>query len=396
MPHIDSLGDPTSYNHYCSGWAWAFDTPFPYWKRYSGYEGGTADLCLVSWPAGISARGEIREQYQHAVDVAPTLYEMLGVEPPEALNGYTQSPIEGESFAASFTDPAAPGRADQFYSMLGQRAMYLDGWLANTVHPTISGWGNFDHDVWELYHLAEDRAQQRNLADEYPEKLQELIERWWHDAGVYNGLPVDDRTAPELLGTPRPQPSEPRDRYVYYPGMEPVPESVAVNLRGRSFTIAAGVDVTDARSSGVLFSQGTLLGGHTMFLRNGQLHYVYNWLGEDIQTLVGDVPNSLGRHVYTAEFALQGRDDATPSPVGTVTLRVDDHQIAESTVRMQPGKFGLGSGFVVGRAIAPAPAPDLVAPSVFTGGEIEAVIVDVSGDPWESHESEVMAWLAHD
>ena len=116
--------------------------------------------------------------------------------------------------------------------------MYLDGWLANTVHPTISGWGTFDHDVWELYHLAEDRAQRNGLADEHPEKLKELVERWWHDAGVYKGLPIDDRTVPELLGTSRPQPSEPRDRYVYCPGTSPVPESVAADLRGRSFAIA--------------------------------------------------------------------------------------------------------------------------------------------------------------
>ncbi len=170
LPFIDDLGTPRSYNHYCSGWAWAFDTPFPYWKRYAGYEGGTADMCLVSWPSGIAARGEVRDQYVHAVDVVPTIYDLMGIDPPEAINGFTQSPIEGESFRASIDDPTAPGRSDQFYSMLGQRAMYLDGWLANTVHPTISGWGNFDHDVWELYHLTEDRAQSTDLADEHPDE----------------------------------------------------------------------------------------------------------------------------------------------------------------------------------------------------------------------------------
>ena len=172
MKHLDELGTPASYNHYCSGWAWAFDTPFPYWKRYAGYEGGTADMCVVAWPKGISARGEVRDQYVHAVDVVPTLYELIGIEPPEVIGGYEQSPIEGESFAASLSDPAAAGKETQFFSMLGQRAVYHRGWLANTLHPPISGWGNFDDDEWELYHLAEDRSQMHNLAAEHPERLE--------------------------------------------------------------------------------------------------------------------------------------------------------------------------------------------------------------------------------
>src|SRR5690606_12254491 len=134
LARIDDLGGPKSYNHYNTGWAWAFDTPFPYWKRFAGYEGGTADLCMVSWPKGIAAHGEIRHQYLHAVDIVPTIYEMLGVQPPKVLKGYTQTPIEGQSFTATFKDANAPGRKTQFYSMLGQRAIYHDGWLACTLH----------------------------------------------------------------------------------------------------------------------------------------------------------------------------------------------------------------------------------------------------------------------
>ena len=234
LPHIDELGGPAAYNHYCTGWAWAFDTPFPYWKRFAGYEGGIADMCLVAWPRGISARGEVRHQYVHAVDIVPTLYDLLGLEPPKVLKGYTQSPIEGESFRASLDEPDAPGRETQFYAMLGQRAIYHQGWLANTVHPPLSGWGNYEHDVWELYNLKEDRAQMQNLAGEKKDMVELLKGLWFYYAGVYQGMPLDDRSALEIVSTPRPRPSGPRNRYVYYPNTAEVPESVAVSIRGRS------------------------------------------------------------------------------------------------------------------------------------------------------------------
>lgn len=176
---LDDLGSPKAYNHYCTGWAWAFDTPFPYWKRFAGYEGGVADMCLVSWPAGIKVNGEIRDQYIHAVDIVPTLYEMLGITPPEVLKGFTQNPIEGESFAAAIKDPEAEEKVFQFYSMLGQRSLYHNGWLVNTLHPPISGWGRFEHDVWELYNLKEDRAQMNNLADKNPDMLEKLKGLWY-------------------------------------------------------------------------------------------------------------------------------------------------------------------------------------------------------------------------
>lgn len=393
IARIDELGSPTSYNHYCSGWAWAFDTPFPYWKRYAGYEGGTADLCLLAWPDGIETRGEIRHQYLHAVDIVPTIYDLLDVEPPESINGFTQSPLEGESFTPSIIDPDAPGRPTQFYSMLGQRALYHEGWLANTLHPTISGWSEFESDQWELYHLATDRAQTTDVAEQNPDKLREMVDLWWHYAGVYQALPLDDRTAVELLGTSRPQVGAPSERYRYLPGANPIPEAVAVNIRGRSYTVAAGVVVEEA-PGGVLFQQGTLLGGHMLYLADGELHYTYNWLGEDMQRVAAPVDTSAGRHLYTAEFIAEGRDG--PSPVGTLTLYCDENEIAHQRIRTQPGKFGLGSGLCVGRGLAPAPDPSCPAPSSFVGGVIEAVVVDVSGEPFIDHELEVQSYLARD
>jgi arylsulfatase A-like enzyme len=174
MPHIDELGTPSSNNHYNTGWAWALDTPFPYWKRWAGAEGGVADMCLVSWPAKIPASTEPRQQYIHAVDVVPTVYSLLGIESPEVINGYLQNPIEGESFASALTDASVPGKSTQFYTMLGQRSIYHEGWLASTVHPPLSSWSNFHKDEWELFNLEVDRSQSNNIAADHPDKVEEL------------------------------------------------------------------------------------------------------------------------------------------------------------------------------------------------------------------------------
>jgi arylsulfatase len=396
MKHLDNLGDPSTYNHYNTGWAWALDTPFPYWKRFAGYEGGTADVCLVAWPGGIDARGEIRHQYIHAVDVVPTIYDLLGVTPPAVLKGYTQSPIEGESFSGSFTDPEASERRTQFYSMLGQRAIYHEGWLANTLHPPLSGWSNFDKDRWELYHLAEDRTQTRNLADEYPEKLEELKGLWFFNAGRYDGLPLDDRTATEILTSERPQPSAPRDRYVYYANTADVPESVAVNTRRRSFTIAAGAEVEES-AEGVLFAHGGSAGGHALYIQDGHLHYTYNWLAEEFQKVSSDRAVEPGRHLLVAEFKKTGDDPKSGSALGTLTLYIDTEPVGKMEMRTQPGNFALtGDGLCVGRDSASAVSPDYKAPFQFTGGTIERVVIDVSGDAYVDHEKEAAAWLMRD
>jgi arylsulfatase len=397
LARIDELGGPDSYNHYNTGWAWAFDTPFPYWKRFAGYEGGTADLCLVSWPDGIDARGEIRHQYLHAVDLVPTIYDLLDIEPPSVIKGYPQTPIEGQSMKATLTDADAPGRQTQFFSMLGQRALYHQGWLANTLHPPISGWGNFDRDVWELYHLEKDRAQTRNLDDEEPELLEQLKGLWSYYAGIYNGLPLDDRSALEILTSARPEPGEPRNRYVYYPDTAEVGEAVAVNIRRRSYTIAAGVVVDADDAEGALFSQGAMAGGHALFVQDRRLHYVYNWLGERSHKISADRDLTTGRHVLTAEFQKTGDDSQTLSAIGTLTLYIDDEQVGQGEIQTQPGQFGLaGGGVSVGRDPGSPVTRDYRPPFRFTGGTIERVVIDVSGDAYVDHEKEVLAWLARD
>ncbi|MEU2916399.1 arylsulfatase [Streptomyces massasporeus] len=399
LEHIDELGGPSSYNHYNTGWAWAFDTPFPYWKRWAGYEGGVADMCLVAWPAGIEARGEVRDQYIHAVDVVPTLYDLLGIEPPEVLKGRPQNPIEGESFKASLTDPGAPGRQTQFYAMLGQRSIYHEGWLACTVHPPLSGWGDFAHDAWELYDLTTDRAQSTDLAAREPARLETLKSLWYYYAGIYNGLPLDDRSALEQVLAERPHGSPERDRYVYYPDSAAVPEQSGVVTSGRSYTIAAGVDVDSPDAEGVVYAHGGVAGGHSLYVKDHRLHYAFNWVGSNLQVVDADRDLPPGRHVFTAEFAANGRntDPAMPGAAGTLTLYVDDQEVGSDDIVTQPGSFCLvGDGICVGRDDASPVTPDYEGPFPFTGGAIDKVVVDVSGERYVDHEAQVRGWFMLD
>jgi len=399
LEHIDELGGPQSYNHYNTGWAWAFDTPFPYWKRWAGYEGGIADMCLVSWPAKIAAQSTPRPQYVHAVDVVPTVYELIGITPPDSLNGFEQRAIEGESFAASLTDADAPGKGTQFYAMLGQRALYEDGWLACTVHPPLSGWSKFDQDVWELYHVEVDRSQSKNLADQESERLDRMKERWAELAEQYNGLPLDDRTALEQTLAERPGGSPQRDRYVYYPNCAPVPEQSAVAIPGRSYTISAGVRVESADAEGVVFAHGGLAGGHSLYLQDRRLSYAFNWVGTHVQTITADRDLGLGSHVVAAEFVAAGPNDdpAMPGARGTLTLYVDSEDVGSSEIVTQPGLFcAVGDGLCVGRDDASPVTPAYTAPYRFTGGTIDKVVVDVSGESYVDHEAQVRGWFLLD
>ena len=263
-------------------------------------------MCLVSWPAQIKADPTPRQQYIHAVDVVPTIYDLLGIEPPEVIKGYLQSPIEGESFAKALTDATVPGRETQFYTMLGQRSIYHQGWLACTVHPPLSGWGAFEKDEWELFHLETDRAQTTNVAADDPERLESLKQLWFYYAGIYNGLPLDDRSALEQVLAERPHGAPDRPRYEYFPDCADVPESAGVAINGRSYTIAAGVELDSADAEGVLYAHGGVAGGHSLYVKDKRLKYVFNWVGTHLQTIEADRDISAGRHVLAVDFAVQG------------------------------------------------------------------------------------------
>ena len=327
LPHIDELGTPASNNHYNTGWAWALDTPFPYWKRWAGEEGGVADMCIISWPDRIPASTEPRQQYVHAVDLVPTIYDLLGIEPPEVINGHLQSPIEGETFAPALTDPGVPGKSTQFYTMLGQRSIYHEGWLASTLHPPLSSWGNFDKDEWELFHLETDRSQSTNVAADHPDRVEELKNLWFYYAGIYKGLPLDDRSALEQVLSERPRGGPVRDQYMFYPDCADVPESAGPAIPGRSYTIAAGVRLDSADAEGVLWAAGGVPGGHSLYVKDGHLRYTFNWIGTVLQDVVAEKPLTPGSHVLAAEFTAAGpsTNPDMPGTQGTLTLFVGQH-----------------------------------------------------------------------
>ena len=392
---IDELGGVRTYNHYPTGWAWAFNTPFKMWKRYSNYEGGTADPMIVSWPARLTDPG-IRRQYNHAVDIVPTLLEALEVAMPDVVNGYTQHEIEGESFAYTFGAANAPSRkSTQFYSMLGTRAIWNQGWKAATAVPAApDSWGDFHQQRWELFDTEKDPAECHDLAAEKPVKLQELISLWWAEAGKYQALPLESRDALSILGAERPQLSKPRSRYTYYPGGAEVPESVAPNIRNRSYTIAAEVNVDTTEARGVLFSQGSRFGGHALYVKDGKLKYVYNWVGELIQVIESTDPVPTGHVVLSASFEKQGTSFPTQ---GLLSLHIRDQKVGEGTIRTQPGKFGLGGGgLIVGRSGAEPITDDYAGerPWAFFGGTIRRVLIDISGESFVDLATEARAAFA--
>jgi arylsulfatase len=396
LAKIDELGGPGTYNHYPNGWAWAFNTPFKMFKRFS-LEGGIADMCIVAHaPTTGAVAGQVRHQYHHAIDVMPTVLDILGIEPPDTIHGIEQSRIDGVSMLGAIRDADAPSaRTTQYYAMLGTRAIYHDGWKAVARHGAITGHGNIADDDWELYHVAEDRAECHDLAAEHPDKVQELVDLWMAEALDNDVLPIDDRTAREQLTLWRPGPKQ-RDRYVYHPDTSAVPESVAVSIRGRSFAIGAHLLDVGADVQGVIFAHGSRFGGHTLYVKNRRLHYVYNFLGMEQQRFAASVELPAGDVSVGMAFEKTGEEPEFV-PYGDVQLVVAGDTVATGTMRTQPGKFTLaGDGLCVGWDSADAVSADYRAPFRFRGGRIEFVAVDVSGESVVDLEREFQALLARD
>lgn len=389
MKFIETLGGPDTYNHYPTGWAAAFSAPFKMFKRYSNYAGGTNDPLVMSWPAGIENGGEIRHQYHHSVDIVPTILEITGLEMPTEANGVEQYPLSGVSMAYTFdAEPNDPTQKEvQYFAMLGTRGIWKDGWKAVAVHAPLTGTGNFDQDVWELYHVDEDRSESNNLAEQEPEKLQELIQVWFDEAAKNNVLPLDDRSAVEIIGIERPTAEPARDTYLYYPNTTCVPEGVAVNIRGRDYKILANVDVEEG-AEGVIFAHGSRFGGHSLLIKDRKLFYVYNFLGiQPEQTFESDIELEPGTYTLGMEFDARGAGD-NGEVLGSTKLYIDDQEVASGEMRAQSGKFTLsGDGLCIGYDSGDAVSALYETPGEFTGGTIREVAVSVSGESYESLEA---------
>ena len=390
LKYFDVLGGPDTYSHFPTGWAVAFSTPFQMFKRYAQFAGGTCDPLVISWPRGIKDKGGIRHQYHHSVDIVPTILDVCGLEMPKVYNGVEQYPLSGVSMRYSFdAAPDAPTQKHrQYFAMLGTRGIWEDGWKAATLHAPLTGKGHFDQDQWELYHVDADRSESTDLSAQYPDRLKALVAAWFEEAEKNFVLPLDDRSAIEVLGEARPSAEKPAERYIYYPGAAPVPEGVAVNIRGRSYKILANVEIDGPSCSGVIFAHGSRFGGHTLFIKDRRLHYVYNFLGiaPEQEFVSGVLP--AGKHTLGMEFAWEKVGDYGVS-YGTTRLFVDDKAVAEGPMKTQPGKFTLsGDGLCVGFDSADAVSQQYEAPARFTGGTIFGVGVTVEKAQYEDLEAE--------
>ena len=375
----------------------AFSTPFKMFKRYS-YSGGTCDPLVISWPAGMKARGEVRNQYHHSTDIVPTILDCCGLEFPDVMLGVDQTPLPGVSMRYSFDDAdAATQKRIQYYAMLGTRGIWQDGWKAVTEHGPTSGFGHFDEDTWELYHVDSDRSESHDLGPENPEKLKQMIELWFNEAGKYNVLPLDDRTPVELTTLERPSVEPERETYVYFPGTAEVPEAEAVNIRGRSYKILANVDIASTDAHGVLFAHGSRFGGHTLFVKDRKLWYVYNFLGiPPEQQIISSKEITAGKHTLGMEFFKESTGEHGESH-GTAKLYIVDETVGEGEIRTQAGNFMLcGDGLCVGRDSSDPVSKEYPSGYEFEGGTIQGVAVSVADDVYMDLEKQAAAAFARD
>lgn len=382
---LDEIGGPRIHNNYPWGWTVAGNTPFRRWKRET-HEGGVADPLVVHWPRGIAARGEVRTQYVHAIDVLPTLLDAIGIGAPSAVRGVAQRPVDGFSFASTFTNAdAAETHTTQYYEMLGCRALYQDGWKAVTYHEIQFDEPGLDKAPWELYDLRADPSERNDLAAAEPERLAAMIDTWWSEAERNNVLPIDNRPFSEMVFGRTPSVA-PRNLYRYYPGRSPVPESVAVNTRNRPHTVTAHITVGAEPLEGVLVVQGSVLGGWSFHVVNNELVYVHNLAGFRLYRVAVPLPAvSPGDHTLAMRF------DAP-----NVTMLVDGESIGGGEVkRTLWSRLSLtGAGLTVGWSPDFSPADlDYRGDFAFTA-TIRHVDIDVAGDPVIDAEAEAADIIA--
>jgi arylsulfatase len=376
---IADFGTPEAYNHYAVGWAHAMDTPYQWTKQVASHWGGTRNGTIVHWPGGIKARGEIRHQFHHVIDVAPTVLEIAGLPEPTFVHGVQQRPIEGVSMAYSFEDPAAAERREtQYFEMFCNRGIYHQGWTACTRHSipwAATEMPAFDDDVWELY-APDDWSQAHDLAAEQPERLRDLQRLFLIEAAKYGVLPLDDRRFerfdPDLAG--RPQLIRGSSQLLFG-GMGRLSENSVVNVKNKSHAVTAQVVVPAAGMGGVIVAQGGAFGGWALYVHEGRPAYCYNLFGLQRFTIYGDAPLTEGEHQIRMEFAYDG---GGVGKGGTATLLVDGAPVAEGRVEATvPMVFSADETTDVGGDSATPVSDDYGArDSAFTG-RIEWVQIDI-------------------
>jgi len=373
---LQKLGGPESYNHYAVGWAHAMNTPYQWTKQVASHWGGTRNGTIVSWPGGIQAKGEIRSQFHHVIDVAPTVLEAAGIPEPLAVDGIQQDPIEGVSMLYAFNDARAAERHEtQYFEMFGNRGIYHKGWTAVTKH--VTPWIQsksipLDDDVWELYDTTKDWSQAKNLAKEMPQKLHELQRLWLIEATRYKVLPIDDRLLekvnPDTAGRPVLIKGKTQ---LLFAGMRGLSENCILNLKNKSHSVTAEIVVPQKGAEGVIIAQGANIGGWSLYAKGGRLKYCYNWSGLKHFFVESAGPIPAGEHQVRMEFAYAG---GGLGKGGKATLYVDGKKVGEGDIQATLAMiFSADDGLDVGEDTGAPVSPDYGPKGNRFNGEIKGI-----------------------
>jgi len=367
LRHLDDIGGPNSNPHYPAGWAWAGNTPFQWGKRIGSHLGGTRDPMVVSWPARIKDREATRSQYLHVIDVFPTILEAAGLPQPRSVNGVEQQEVDGVSFLDALADAAAPEhRTRQYFEMHGNRSIYSGGWIAAQRTGLLPWAYTFDASQaqpgWELYDLAHDYSESRDLASTRPDKLEDLKRLFAEEAAKYQVYPID----PRINGRQHPNPPPPGGRafYTFYPGVAHLYDSLAPATRNRTHTFRAYVDIPAAGAAGVLVAEGGISAGYSLYFKDGRPSYTYNYFRRDVTTITAPDGLPPGKAVIVLHFEYEGPGAGGPA---TVTLTVNGTKVGEARLaRTVPRAYSFEETFDVGEDTASAVGP-YAAPFRFTG-----------------------------
>jgi arylsulfatase len=389
MQRIDKLGGPESYNHYAVGWAHAMNTPYQWTKQVASHWGGTRNGTIVHWPKRIAGKGEIRSQFHHVIDVAPTILEAAGLPEPLIVNGIQQDPIEGVSMLYSFNDAGAGERHEtQYFEMFGNRGIYHKGWTAVTKHRTPwllsdTKMVPFDDDAWELYDTNTDWSQARNLAKEMPEKLHVLQRLFLIEATRYKVLPLDDRVMermnPDTAGRPV---LVHGNTQLLLGGMGRLMENCVLSLKNKSHSVTAEIEVPQGGAEGVIIAQGSNIGGWSLYAKGGKLKYCYNLVGVQQFFVESTEPIPAGQHQVRMEFTYAG---GGLGKGGKVSLFIDTQHVGQGDIPMtQAMVYSADDGCDVGEDSGAPVSPDYLPLKNAFNGTVRGVQLAINEGPENS------------